>query len=300
MTDQLQPDTFTHEWDSFTHWLTDRGVDPSLPIDANPVALSEAGHAPGKIDTALRAIRDRHERAALPSPTEAQSVRKVHEALVRPGSHVPHVLPLTDEGLEAIRNTACRPRPVGRGRETPERAHERGLVDIALVSVIRDALLRASEAVNTGWGDISRCADGSGMLIVHCLKLGECCGGHSASLSPRTMEALEAIWPDPCDDDSRVFAMHPRNVTMRIRRMTRAAGLGDGYSAHSPRIGMMQDLVEAGFSIAQIAVFGRWHNPHTIHRNIPQAYIPWDAVPGSCAQQVGDDKVESRRLKKTP
>ena len=38
MTYQLQPDTFTHEWDSFTDWLTERGVDPSSPLTPIVVA----------------------------------------------------------------------------------------------------------------------------------------------------------------------------------------------------------------------------------------------------------------------
>ena len=167
MTDQLQTDSFTHDWDSFIHWLTDRGVEPSLPIDANHVALylhslSEAGHVHGKSDTALRAIRDRHARASLPSPTDDQTVRDTFRHLVGAHSDVPHMRPLTAEDLEQIRNTACRPRPVGRGLETPERVQRRGLVDIALVSVMRDALLRGSEAVSLRWVDISTCADGSG------------------------------------------------------------------------------------------------------------------------------------------
>ena len=104
------------------------------------------------------------------------------------------------------------------------------------------------------------------------------------------MEALEAIRPDPCDDGLRVFDMNPRVVTMRIRRMAQAAGLDDGYGAHSPRIGMIQDLVSADLSIAKISALARRHHRYTIPMNIPQAYIPWDAVPGSCAQQVSDDE----------
>ena len=129
-----------------------------------------------------------------------------------------------------------------------------------------------------------------GALIVHCRKLGECCGGHFLSLSPRTMEALEAIRPDPCDDGLRVFDMNPRVVTMRIRRMAQAAGLDDGYGAHSPRTGMMLDLVSADLSIVKISALARRHHRYTLPMTIPQASIPWDAVPGSCAQQVSDDE----------
>ena len=43
--------------------------------------------------------------------------------------------------------------------------------------------------------------------------------------------------------------------------MTRAAGLDGSFSGHSPRVGMAQDLVRAGATIAQIQIAGRWESP---------------------------------------
>ena len=40
--------------------------------------------------------------------------------------------------------------------------------------------------------------------------------------------------------------------------MARAAGLGEGFSGHSPRIGMAQDLTAAGVGLPALMVAGRW------------------------------------------
>ena len=42
----------------------------------------------------------------------------------------------------------------------------RGLVDIALISVMRDGMLRRSEAAAIRWGDIATEDDGAGRLTV--------------------------------------------------------------------------------------------------------------------------------------
>ena len=63
---------------------------------------------------------------------------------------------LTEEGLAAIRATAELPRTGPRGRTHRARtARRRGLVDIALVSVMRDAMLQRSEAARASGGSMS-------------------------------------------------------------------------------------------------------------------------------------------------
>ena len=44
----------------------------------------------------------------------------------------------------------------------------------------------------------------------------------------------------------------------RIKAATKMAGLGEGLSAHSPRVGMAQDLSAAG---AELMTAGRWDSP---------------------------------------
>ena len=45
-----------------------------------------------------------------------------------------------------------------------------------------------------------------------------------------------------------------------------AAGLGDGYTGHSSRVGMAQDLVAAGAELPAVMVAGRWKSPGMVSR----------------------------------
>ena len=71
--------------------------------------------------------------------------------------------PLTSDVAAAIRATATRPRPFQTGRmESESTAERRGLVDIALVAVMRDALLRRPEAADLVWEDVGRATEVDG------------------------------------------------------------------------------------------------------------------------------------------
>lgn len=60
------------------------------------------------------------------------------------------------------------------------------------------------------------------------------------------------------EPDALVFGMTSRTVSNRIAAAERAAGLGGGYSGHSPRVGMAVDLTAAGISLQALQVAGRW------------------------------------------
>ena len=71
--------------------------------------------------------------------------------------------------------------------------------------------------------------------------------------------ALKRIAPADPEPDARVFGIRSgRSVSNRIAAMAKAAGLGDGFSGHSPRVGMAQDLTAAGASLQALQVAGRW------------------------------------------
>ena len=50
--------------------------------------------------------------------------------------------------------------------ESPQVARVRGLQDIAIASVLRDGLLRVSEAAELRWGDVELHEDGAALLHV--------------------------------------------------------------------------------------------------------------------------------------
>ena len=88
------------------------------------------------------------DKANLPNPAEDEGVRATMRGITRvAGRAQKQAAGLTAASLAAIRATACAPR-IGRGGslETAATAEARGLVDIALISLMRDGMLRRSEA----------------------------------------------------------------------------------------------------------------------------------------------------------
>ncbi len=138
-------------WDAFHAWAARRGYDaaPADPktVAAHLAALAEtAGASTLKVRRA--AIGAAHRASGLPDPTAGELVKRALAGLARKASAASRqAAPLTAAALAAIRATACA-RRLGRAgrRERAATARARGLVDIALCSVMRDALLRRSEA----------------------------------------------------------------------------------------------------------------------------------------------------------
>ena len=52
--------------------------------------------------------------------------------------------------------------------------------------------------------------------------------------------------------------MSTRHVGNRVRAAAKAAGLGEGYTGHSGRVGMAQDLVKSGVELPALMTAGRW------------------------------------------
>ena len=181
--------------------------------------------------------------------------------------------PLTAEDLEKIRDTACIPRKTDRGMERFSNARRRGLVDIALISVMRDALLRRSEAAEILGKHIAPQPDGSGRLTIPWSKTDQQGEGVVLYLGPPTMKALDKIRPRellPEEDQGEkvVFGLKRAAISERIAAAALAAGLGEGYSGHSCRVGMAVDLADAGATMAQLQSVGRWKSSQTVARYV--------------------------------
>ena len=169
-------------------------------------------------------------------------------------------------GLAAIRATAfTRRRTRGGHTETAEYARRRGLVDIALASVMRDGLLRVSEAAALRWGDVELAGDGSGRIRIPESKTDQEAEGVVLYLGPAAVEALLAIRPEEAviDAVTPVFNLHPDTIRRRLQQAARAAGLPGwrDITGHSGRVGMAQDLSAAGFALPELMTAGRWKSP---------------------------------------
>ena len=135
------------------------------------------------------------------------------------------------------------------------------MVDVALASVIRDGLLRVSETVALAWADVSPAPDGSGIATVRRSKTDPESQGQAVYLGEAAMTALAAIRPADVDGAAPIFGLSVRQLPRRIQAMARAAGLGEGFSGHSGRVGMAQDLTASGAELPALMVAGRWQSP---------------------------------------
>ena len=197
---------------------------------------------------------------------------------------------LTSDALAAVKATA-RIQRVDQGKhrrkESEAAAARRALVDLALLQVMRDGLLRRSEASGLRWGDIEVHADGSGRLHVVRSKTDQTAEGAVLYLGPAAVEALLAIRPQEAviDPGTRVFGLSAGQISRRIKAATKMVGLGEGFSAHSPRVGMAQDLSAAGAELPELMTAGRWESP-----TMPARYTEAQAAGrGTVARYYRDD-----------
>ena len=193
-------------------------------------------------------IAHEHASRGAPSPATHPGVRRVLRGLARShasaGRTSRQAAALTGEVLAAVRATAHRPRTGPGGRpESAEYARRRGDMDIATASVMRDALLRRSEAAALTWADVARRPDGTGRLTVRRSKGDQAGEGAELYIGREAMAALERVRPESAALANPLFGgLGGRAIADRIRRAARAAGREGDFSGHSPRIGMARDL----------------------------------------------------------
>lgn len=122
---------------------------------------------------------------------------------------------LTVEVFAAIRATTCNPRRGRGGVESPAAAMSRGNLDIAVISLMRDAMLRVSEAAALTWGDIATETDGTGRLLIRRSKTDVEGEGAIAYVSAPTMKALGLI-REGAPDTASAFGLRPNQIAARI------------------------------------------------------------------------------------
>lgn len=264
---ELARNTMTNyrvQWKNFTVWARDKGIG-TLPADPAQVAsyladrIEEHGHRPATLRVAASAIAFAHKAAGLDDPCSSHKVKRMLKCATRmAGRHQKQAEGLTAEALAAIESTARMPR-IGRGGryESQETASCRGNLDIALIGLMRDGMLRISEAAVLTWNDLQTEADGTGRLLIRCSKTDSEGQGAVAFVSGRSMSALETIREGRTDSDN-IFGLRPNQISERIKHAAQAAGLGGGFSGHSPRVGMAQDLARAGIELPSLMHAGRW------------------------------------------
>ena len=239
---------YTKHWRNFERWCHEMGLQamPARSIDIvrylNHLELAGKSLATVRLARSslvhafkLRGMKD-HEnpgRDGIVSETlKGMSTRS------KPQKQAAALLP---EALNAIRATAMLPRERSNGGrpEARERAMARGKVDVALCLLLRDAGLRRSEAAAITWEDIGSWPDGSGRLRILRSKTNRTGEPEVVAITPAGMAALRrAIRPEEPEPGQSVFGLSERQISRRIKDAATAAGLGDGFSGHSGRVGL--------------------------------------------------------------
>ncbi len=133
-------------------------------------------------------------------------------------------------------------------------------VSVDLLRRMRDGLLRRSEAAALTWGDVEFRDNGSALLQLRRSKTDQEAEGVTLYIGTEASQALQSIRPatELLDPGASVFGMTTRHIGNRVRAAAKAAGLGEGYTGHSGRVGMAQDLVKSGVELPALMTAGRW------------------------------------------
>ena len=261
--------TYGKAWRRFTDWAYARGVDP-MPVSPQMVAaylanLVEANLAVATIRTYKAALAAMHRRHGFEDPTDNEEVDRVMAGIAKVlGKPQRQARGLTGDDLAVVKAMARYPRAnraFRGGKETQERTERRARLDVALLSLLRDGLLRISEAANSRWCDIKVEKNGTGCLHILRSKTDQEGNGVLLFLGTKTMTALLALRPDVVDPEAWVFGLSVRQLSRRIKQATAAAELGEGFSGHSGRVGMAQDLTANGADLPALMQAGRWTSP---------------------------------------
>ena len=254
------------QWRNFIGWARERGLQ-ALPADPAHVAaylaerMEASGHKPATLRVAASAIAFVHKAVGADDPCARSAVKRtLRSATRKAGRSQKQAQALTADVLAAIRATAHQPRRGRGGRlESAATARTRGNFDIALISLMRDAMLRVSEAAALTWSDLATEPDDTGRLLIRRSKTDVDGEGAAAFVSSQTMATLRLVRHGAADRD-RVFGLRPNQIARRIKQAAQAAGCGEGFSGHSPRVGMARDLARAGIELPSLMNAGRWRS----------------------------------------
>ena len=263
---------YAKHWSYFVTWCDENGFRhlPAKPATIAVYITERASEvAISTINTSLAAIRSYHEDAGLTSPTIHPSVRRVKKGLTNTYPRAAAQVPALDnQPFAAIIAAAARPKK----GETQDRADRRAAFDIALISFMRDAMLRRSEAAAARWKHVDRTREGEFVLEIPSSKTDQIGKGAFVFLSKDTVKNLATMLrlrggehPKP---DDLIFGISGRQIANRIKAAAKHANLGADFSGHSPRIGMAHDMAIENIDISAIAQAGRWSSTDTVLKYI--------------------------------
>ncbi|MWD29688.1 tyrosine-type recombinase/integrase [Aquicoccus sp. SCR17] len=243
----------------FVVWCTERGYSASPPV--SPRVVAEYVDAMGgsirasTIETRLWAISEWHRASFLPSPCRHRLVELALKSVKRTyGAAVKQAEPLSKrEALEIVAR-------LGNSR--------REIRDKAVIWIASDSWCRASEIVAFKVSELIRQGDGSSLLFVRRSKTDPYGQGAYAYLSGRGTEAvLEWVRLADLKSHEPLLTKHQKNGKRQpmdpatISRILKKCSGRANVSAHSTRVGGVQDAFRLGRDLSSIMVAGRWTSP---------------------------------------
>lgn len=236
------------QWSIFERWCV---FGRETPLPATPDAVCRFAEHRSRnskaatVASSMFAIAFKHREAGFADPCRSPEVRKAMKGIRRLlSTRQEQASPLSESVLPKLL----------------DRASSR---DAALVLVMRDGLLRRSEASALLWEDVEFGEEGDATALIRQSKTDRDGEGKVFWISPKAVAALRKMGTA---DAGPVFGITPGHVGRIIRKLGRAAGID--LSGHSARVGMAQDLAAAGCSLPELMVAGRWKKPETAVRYI--------------------------------
>ena len=239
-------------WAAWERYCAVEGLTP-FPATPEEVAVylerrADAGDRLSTLENRAAAIGARHRDEGLPSPCRDREFQLLFRGIARAqaGSTPAQASGLTNLAIERIEAALNLKNP----------KHQ---ATVALCRVMRDGMLRRTEATEIRWEDITEDATGAGALLIRRSKTDQTGRGYVVFLSAPTMAALARI--QPTDATGKIFPVHPLTIARRIKAAARKAKLPGRFLGHSPRVGMSQDLAADGASVVEMQHVGRWKLP---------------------------------------
>lgn len=270
---------YASHWRNWERWCAEQddpvAVLPCTPEDlARYLAERAEKQAISTVRTAVAAIGAVHDMAAImgilddyddmANPAKHKGVTMTLKGLARRyPRRSRQVKGLTALNLAGIAATAYWPRY----RESADEARLRGVADLAMIGIMRDALLRRSEAAALTWDDLEEEKDGSGRVYVARSKTDQQGEGAVGYVSTQTMAWVQEM-RRMAGERPEIIGLCSHQIARRIVSAAKAAGLSGRYGGHSPRIGMTLDLAEANVQLPSLMQVGRWKSS-----DMPALYI---------------------------
>ena len=266
-------------FDHFSAWCKQLGLS-SLPAEPTTVEAYLCERAAGDakatvpiepvtmatVHSAAAAIRKTHIENGHSSPLLDPWVQETMDGLSREHRRAPgQVTGLMLVQLEIIAASIYDRKVHKDYTEDYMDVQRRASTDIAIITLMRDGMLRRSEAAAARWCDLEYESDGTGRLTIPISKTDQKGKSTVVFVWKSTHQHLDTMLDyrrsKPTKSTDSIFPISGRQIANRIQAACEFAGLEGRYRGHSPRVGMAMDLAMGNVELPSIMQSGRWGSP---------------------------------------